>query len=174
MLEAITTTNIHRLDEIMPIYLTSFPAYERREPEQLKKMLTIDMMKLRAYVEDGSVVGLLCYWDFKTFVYGEHIAIDKQKKGQGYGSTIMRELLASIDTPLLIEVEHPKTEEAIRRIRFYERLGLTLLDFDYLQPSYDGVKPAVHMALMSNKQWEQSALEQATQEVAHTVYEKHY
>lgn len=174
MLEHIAATNIQRFEEIVPIYLTSFPAKERREPDQLKEMLAVDEMKLMAYVDKGNVVGLLCYWKFRTFTFGEHIAIDSQRKGKGYGNAIMKELLASIDTPLLIEVEHPNGEEAIRRIRFYERLGLTLLDYDYQQPSYDGVKPSVSMALMSDKKWDRHALEQAVEEVAKTVYAKHY
>lgn len=174
MLEHIDATNIKRFEEIAPIYLTSFPAEERREPDQLKKMLAIDEMKLMAYVDEGSVVGLLCYWKLSRFTFGEHIAIDEQRKGKGYGSTIMKELLASIDTPLLLEVEHPNNEEASRRIRFYERLSLTLLDYNYQQPSYDGVKPSVSMALMSNKKWDKSALEQAVEEIVKTVYAKHF
>ena len=174
MLEAITTNNIQRFEEVMPIYITEFPADERREPDQLKKMLTINRMKLMAYMDNGNVVGMLCYWTFRTFTFGEHIAIDRQKKGKGYGSTIMKELLASIETPLLLEVEHPNSEEAVRRIRFYERLGLTLLNYDYMQPSYDGVKPPVSMALMSNKPWDSASLELAVKEVTKTVYVDHY
>ena len=54
--------------------------------------------------------------------------------------------------PLVLEVELPETStEAERRVRFYERCGLTAHeDFPYWQPPYRQDLPEVPMMLMSS------------------------
>ena len=41
---------------------------------------------------------------------------------------------------MILEAEAPETEQQIKRIRFYSRLGFKMNPFDYAQPSYHGAE----------------------------------
>ncbi len=62
----------------------------------------------------------------------------------------MTALLEISKQPMILEVEPPFTQEAQRRINFYERLGFHLNDFEYWQPPYEEEKPWVRLQLMSS------------------------
>lgn len=81
-------------------------------------------------------MGLITYWTFDGFCYIEHFATAPAARNKGYGSKVLTLLQEMLNTPLVLEVEEPKTPIAIRRIAFYERMGFVLWDKEYLQPPY--------------------------------------
>ncbi len=58
--------------------------------------------------------------------------------------------MEKIDKKIVLEVERPETEEARRRVIFWEKLGFKLNEHHYIQPPYDDWKEPVKMFIMSS------------------------
>ena len=133
------------------LYENSFPAVERRSLESLKQVLDHNKaFEMNALMIDGDFVGFFDFWRFDGFVFGEHFAVDPKMRGKNIGSEVINSLCAKVNLPLVLEVEHPEDETAIRRIAFYERLGFRVLPQTYEQPYYDGSRRMLPLLLMSN------------------------
>lgn len=138
-----------RLPALRQLYLDSFPPEERRpweeiaDPSRLPRLLAI-------VLSDGSTAGFVTIWPFAAFTYIEHLATDPGLRGRGIGAQVMA-ALSTAHAPLLLEVERPAGLGSIeaRRIGFYRRCGLHLLDHDYIQPPYAPGLPSVPLLLMS-------------------------
>lgn len=116
---------------------TAFPENERRDDDRQRWNADNEEQFHCLLASDGkSHVGVLTYWDFDTFLYIEHLAIDEALRGKGYGKDVLGTFLGSHTKPVVLEVEHPTDEASRRRISFYERCGLALWRCDYLQPPY--------------------------------------
>lgn len=151
-------TNLHMADypAMLSLYNASFPEAERRlygSAEQLSDFIISKGGKFRAFAakEGGIFIGFLSYWVFENFMYVEHFAVDEKFRGKGTGSKMLSHLFSKIGGNVLIEVEHPTTEEAARRIKFYERNGFRVRrEFDYLQPPYGPGQEEVPLLLMTH------------------------
>ena len=93
-------------------------------------------------------LGLLTTWHFEDFIYIEHFAIDPTLRSQGYGSEALKAFIHEHGKPIVLEAEPPTDALSIRRIKFYERIGLTLYDFPYMQPAYTEDSNPVELRLM--------------------------
>ena len=93
-------------------------------------------------------IGLLTTWEFTDFTYIEHFAIDPEMRSKGYGSKTMKTFIRQQEKHILLEAESPTNELTRRRIRFYERQGLALYDFPYMQPAYTEESQPVELHLM--------------------------
>ena len=93
-------------------------------------------------------IGLLTTWHFEAFIYIEHFAIASTLRSQGYGSEALKTLITTQGKPIVLEAEPPTDDTTRRRIRFYERSGLTLYDFPYIQPAYTPTSNPVELRLM--------------------------
>lgn len=92
---------------------------------------------LPAYIcVDQNPVGYICYWEFEDFIYIEHFAIMKSLRDQGVGSKFLEEFLKNISKLVILEAERPTDCISEKRIRFYERMGFAINQYDYYQPSY--------------------------------------
>ncbi len=136
------------LAEISPehisIYEEAFPPEERR-PREAMRPADKAFRFYNISSSRRSVAGLLTAWDFGTFTYIEHFAVDPSLRGGGIGASA----LECLSCPLLIEVEPPETgDTARRRIAFYLRQGFRLLDYPYIQPPYAPELPSVELRLM--------------------------
>ena len=68
----------------------------------------------------------------------------------GKGSIYLQEITKKLGKPVVLEVEPPTDEMAIRRIGFYERNGFKLWkDITYIQPAYDKTKSSIELKLMT-------------------------
>ncbi|MFT3826226.1 MAG: GNAT family N-acetyltransferase [Chitinophagaceae bacterium] len=147
--ETIYSTDHSSLQFIQPLYENAFPLHERREWAQLLQLLSQPDMQLLLIKDEDIYVGFAIVWSFADWHYLEHLAVDPQHRGKKYGSTVMQELLKYSGNRLVLEVEHPHDEAAKRRIGFYERLGFTILPFEYQQPPYRKGEAFNPMLLMS-------------------------
>lgn len=139
------------------IYMTSFPADERREwalVERLADDPSSPMTMLKITDGEGRAAGLLTIWRFEGLSYIEHFAVDSGRRGSGLGSKVLsRVVKAEMPVPIVIEVEPPGDPAygpmAARRVDFYRRHGFTAFeDFDYVQPPYaPGLKEVVLMLM---------------------------
>lgn len=176
VLHLITDPQSRLLSQIQPIYEESFPEHERRDFSQLASMLRLPEMSLFVGTEEHNSVGFAVAWDLAEFCFIEQLAVNNHQRGQGYGSEVLTELLATLQKPALLEVEPPVDDISARRIGFYQRFGFHLYDdFEYKQPSYDGIKPSVPMLLMGQKaDYSRTKLIHYTSLIRMMVYERFY
>ncbi|KEQ30734.1 hypothetical protein N180_10310 [Pedobacter antarcticus 4BY] len=137
------------LDYVFKLYTSAFPISERRDWPQLLSMIgNRREMDLNLILEGDRIIGFVILWHLRGWDYIEHFAIDPDQRGKSYGEKVMQMLLK--DTRLILEVEPPETTDAVRRIRFYEKLGLYCLEVPYQQPCYRDPEREYKLILMSN------------------------
>ena len=155
-------------DSLVRVYLQSFPLDEQRPIASITHLIEHDE-RFVAYAivdedEDDAAelqaksqepramsqrpLGLLTTWHFEEFIYIEHFAIDPDLRSRGYGAEALKTFIAQQQCPIVLEAEPPTDELSTRRIRFYERCGLTLYDFPYIQPAYTPESNPVELRLM--------------------------
>lgn len=126
------------------LYVDAFPPEERRDVRSWKNLIANDgtvFRALRIVRPEQNFLGFLTYWDLEKFFYVEHFAVSVSARGGGIGGLALDLLLATAGhKPFVLEVEPPATEEARRRIAFYERHGFKLSSLPYRQPPYDPTK----------------------------------
>ena len=115
---------------------TAFPYEERRDCFDQKECLKNSYFNFFEIYDGDTAVGFTALWDFEKFIYIEHIAIDEDKRGGGYGSKAIDLIKEKYNKPIILEAEAPVTEQQIKRIKFYDRLGFKVNSYDYIQPSY--------------------------------------
>lgn len=136
-------------DHLQQIYFDSFPADERREWQEIQKLLTHPSYNLYRIDVNNELTGLISIWRWPEFIYIEHFAISTLTRGQGMGTQVMKQIINENSPLIIVEVDLPDTEQSIRRIAFYERLGFSLCPEDYYQPPYSPGMVKVKMILMS-------------------------
>ena len=144
-------------DYIERLYVESFPADERRPPDEWRRLIGEGRTQLYEVMADGETVGFITVWDLGDIAYGEHFAIDPSLRGAGIGGKVFDEVVAAVTAvvkPMLLEVEMPESSrEAERRIGFYERHGFHVLKgYDYVQPAYSAELSPLPMLLMSDRE----------------------
>ena len=124
----------------------------------------------RPIANSPKLLGLLTTWHFEEFIYIEHFAIDPTLRSQGYGSEALKAFIHEHGKPIVLEAEPPTDAFSIRRIRFYERIGLTLYDFPYMQPAYTEDSHPVELRLMGTLDTETTPLPLVSQILHREVY----
>lgn len=127
-----------RFDLVFSKMIAAFPYEERRDLLHQKECLKNNFFGFFEIYDDETEVGFIALWSFPEFIYIEHLAIDEEKRSGGYGSKTIEFLKGIYKMPIILEAEAPETEQQIKRIRFYDRLGFKMNDYDYVQPSYHG------------------------------------
>ena len=117
---------------------SAFPYEERRDSFDERECLKDNRFRLLSLIDDASAVGFVALWLLDGFIFLEHIAIDEDKRSLGYGSRAIELIKSEFNLPIILEAEHPITEQQIKRIAFYKRLGFNVNEHDYTQPSYHG------------------------------------
>ncbi|WP_028595024.1 GNAT family N-acetyltransferase [Paenibacillus assamensis] len=137
-------------DTIYKIMQDSFPEYERRTYDGQKQLLDDPHYRIISKVNDmNQLIAFMAVWEFSMFCFVEHIAVTPAGRGSGIGGKLMSDYIGESQNPVILEVELPETDLAQRRIGFYERLGLHLNDFGYVQPSLQEGQPDVPLQVMS-------------------------
>ncbi|MCK5762756.1 MAG: GNAT family N-acetyltransferase [Clostridiales bacterium] len=136
-------------DAVWEIFKYSFPEEERRSFEEQKNLLKNPLYNFNTIYDCDLFIGFIAFWTFKDFIFIEHLAIDKNFRGKGYGGKIVKDIISKYDKIIILEVEKTKTTEAIRRISFYKNLKFYLNKYDYLQPPLSEDKKPVPLFIMS-------------------------
>ena len=116
--------------------IDAFPYEERRDEADEQKCFLKSQFNFCEITDDGESVGLIVFWVFESFLFIEHIAINKEIRSKGYGSKTIDLIKSKYNLPIILEAESPETEIQKKRIKFYENLGFKLNSYDYTQPSY--------------------------------------
>ena len=146
----ITTANKELYNYMEQLMISSFPPEEYRSLEELRKYTdTKPHFYNNIIFQHDSPVGFITYWDFGHFYYVEHFAIDPSQRNGGHGKNVLDHLCQQLNSPIILEVEAPEEEMAIRRINFYKRHGFTLWEKPYMQPPYKPGDNYLPMLLMA-------------------------
>ena len=143
-------TSKKELEIIGELYISAFCAEERREFTQLQELLLHPHCVINQIIFRDAIAGFCIYWQFDSFLFLEHFAIEPELRGQKIGEQVLILLKEMHQKPIILEVEPATDVNSVRRIKFYERNGYYLLPVKYRQPSYDGIKPSLDLLLMSN------------------------
>lgn len=128
--------NYKDLEIINRINQESFPETEKIPLEiifKLKEKLKINVFAIE---DEGKAIGFTAIMEEDNFILLFLIAIDKNQRGKGYGSKVMKllenyknemekHLCLFVETP---DENSPNYNQRISRIRFYERFDYKLSD----------------------------------------------
>lgn len=181
-------------EALQNLYLEAFPLCERRDQKEWRNLVDsgwnavaqaseeicpVSFLLLGIYGQQGQndhplsfCKGFVSVWNFRNFVYVEHFAVFPSLRGEGWGAKAMQALLDRFaGLPVILEVEPPQDEWAVRRIGFYERQGFTCLKRPYMQPPYRPGDSSFPLLLMSTRpDW----LEMHFPEVCHILHREVY
>ncbi len=142
--------NIKDFDKVYTIMQKSFPTDEYRPYNEQKSLFEND--EYRIYVQkekDENIIAFIAVWDFNSFVYIEHFAVDPSYRNGGVGSSILRDISKIYGGNLCLEVELPNNDIALRRIEFYKRCDFYYNDYSYVQPPISKGKKEVPLKVMT-------------------------
>ena len=143
MLQRINETNF---PEIYRIMQASFSDDEYRPYDE--QLALFEEPEYRSYYMPA---GFLAVWEFESFIYIEHFAVDPALRNSGTGSAMLQELVKQYQKPICLEVELPEDELTRRRIGFYERNGFVFNEYPYIQPPISKGKSPVPLRIMTYK-----------------------
>ena len=143
MLQRINETNF---PEIYRIMQASFSGDEYRPYDE--QLALFEEPEYRIYYMPA---GFLAVWEFESFIYIEHFAVDPALRNSGTGSAMLQELVKQYQKPICLEVELPEDELTHRRIGFYERNGFVFNEYPYIQPPISKGKSPVPLRIMTYK-----------------------
>ena len=140
------------LEKLTELYIISFPEEERRTIPQLKRMIEeVEEMNFCAIELDGNLSGLAVYWNMGEFFYMEHLAVFPEMRNHKIGQKVLEWWKQNLDKPQLLEVEPPTDEMTERRINFYRRNGMEILNKEYIQPSYKKDEDSLPLWIMGTE-----------------------
>lgn len=148
----IEKVNPERFDEIYALMEVSFPADERRTYSGQKALLERPAYGIYASTapETGRIQAIAAVWELEELTFLEHLAVNPSDRNGGIGAAFLTALVARAGKPVCLEVEKPGNELAARRIRFYQRNGFFLNEYDYVQPALaEGQKPVPLLVMTS-------------------------
>ena len=157
-------------DELLALYIDSFPPEERRASSALIETMKVPEMYFTAVKIVSKVVGFVEYWKFESFLYIEHLAVFEAQRRKGIGEGILKRLKKEC-APILLEVEIPYDENSTKRVAFYNRSGFSALPVNYYQPPYRIGESVIPMMLFSDRtDWEPETLRSAIELFQFRVY----
>jgi hypothetical protein len=147
-------------DAWVRVYESAFPGSQRQDVDQLREQIHAGTMELdETRDQDGAIACMTLTevfgGDSRDFLLACYTATPPELRSLGIGSIHRRRLVELLQSEypaylgLFSEIEstrEPGLDEATRRTRlrrlaFFERLGVLRLPIDYRFPSYDGGPP---------------------------------
>lgn len=97
--------------------------------------------------EKVEFVGEILHWDIGSAFYIEHFYVLPTMRNKHYGQKILNTYQS---TPLILEIDPPVDEIAIRRKRFYERCGFVENPYVHVHPPYHHRNTGHELVIMSS------------------------
>ena len=127
------------LGKVYGLMQRSFPKDELRTYAEQKRLFSLPCFDMTVLENFTEIIGFISVWDLDGFRYVEHLAVSAKHRGMGYGSKILKDYMSSHPSErYVLEVEPPRDEVSKKRVEFYEKLGFTLNDYEYIQPALSG------------------------------------
>ncbi len=143
--------NFNDFDKIYEIMEKSFPLTEFRPKDEQAQLFKNKYYKVLGIKENGVLISIAAVWCFDDFIFIEHLASLPEYRNKGLGSLILREIIASTNKTVCLEVEPPEDELTRRRIAFYERNGMFFNSYPYIQPSISSGRAPISLYIMTSK-----------------------
>lgn len=138
-------------DMVFGLMETSFPTSEHRTYSEQKALLDIPYYDIYIDKDENNLKMFIAVWEFETFRFIEHFAVNPDLRNGGIGSKALKEICGMSDKPVCLEAELPENELAKRRIGFYERNGFFKNDYPYVQPPITAGEPPVPLVVMTSR-----------------------
>lgn len=129
------------------IYEDSFPEDEKRDKNGQLKIMNKEEYNIEFYREE-SIIGFITYWHIGDYTYIDHLAIKNEHRGKGYGTKLL-DMIKRKGNKFILEVEPPINKTNKKRIRFYEKNGFYLNEYDYIQRPLKKNGKTVKLELMT-------------------------
>ena len=182
MLQRINETDFPEIYRIMQASFSDdeYRPYDEQlalfeEPEyRVYYMPAIGMERVGNHSTGNSTMhaaGFLAVWEFESFTYIEHFAVDPALRNSGTGSAMLQELVRKYQKQICLEVELPEDELTRRRIGFYERNGFVFNEYPYIQPPISKGKSPVPLRVMT---YGKGITRQAFEEMRKVLYRRVY
>ena len=142
--------NRKKISRIFSVYEKTFPEDERRGKEQFLALSENPDVYIFSIKNDEIAIGYLIFWEISDFYFLEHFEVFEEFRNQKFGSEILTQLQEKYEKIMLEAEPKNQNEMAEKRIRFYEKNGFSILDENYLQPSYGSGKNELPLFLLSN------------------------
>jgi len=146
-IERITSTEHPLYQKAMELYGISFPAHEQRETHSQKQILTQEAYHFDVICDEGEFIGEILYWEVAGFFYIEHFCILPSMRNKHYGQKILRVYQSA---PLILEIDPPVSDIAVRRKGFYERCGFVENPYQHIHPPYHAENQGHELVIMSS------------------------
>lgn len=160
--------NRKKISKIFYRYEKTFPEEERRSKDQFLDLAENPGAFVYSINHEDENIGYCVIWELQEFYFLEHFEVFEEFRNQKFGEKILESLQEKFEKLILETEPDSLSETAERRLRFYERNGFSVIEKNYLQPSYGEGKYTVNLFLMANFQPEN--LETLVQEIYSTVY----
>lgn len=135
------TIDIDSLDhplygEFAKLYASSFPVFEQRTDAQQAAAFAAPSYRLTAWVEGETFIGFVAWWEFETYVYIEHFAVEGSLRGKGYGRAVLSEFISEVGKIVVLEIDPIVDQVSEGRLRFYIKCGLVSNSYSHTHPAY--------------------------------------
>ena len=160
-------------DQVYALMEESFPKEEYRDYEKQKELFAHSEYQIfiKKDKESGEINAFFAVWEFDSFMYVEHFAVNPAMRNGGVGGKMLRTLLESTKKMIILEVEPPEEEMAARRVEFYKRNGFYFNDYPYIQPSMGEGRKEMPLFLMRTGR---KMSEEEYNKICDTLYTKVY
>lgn len=139
-----------RSDEIFEIMEKSFPLTEYRTREEQAALFDREEYRVLASLEGDRILGFIAFWELDGLTFLEHLATLPEARNRGLGAELLRSAVDMAENPVCFEVEPPEDELTRRRIGFYERNGMYLNDYPYIQPPISSGREPIPLRIMTS------------------------
>ncbi len=121
-------------DEVFNLMQISFPENEYRTYSDQKALLENSRYHIITKEnEQKNIVAFLAFWSLGDFNFVEHLAVSPTCRGKGTGTKLVSEFISESSKPIILEIEPPVDDISTKRMKFYERLGFVLNEYQYFQ-----------------------------------------
>lgn len=145
-IKRLTDTNDPLYEKAMALYKISFPEHEQREAASQRSILHQPDYHLDVVCDNGEMIGEILYWDIGGALYIEHFCVLPAMRNRRYGQKILKAYGA---TPLILEIDPPVDEIAVRRKAFYDRCGFVENPYPHIHPAYHRDHAGHELVVMS-------------------------
>lgn len=118
------------------LYQGSFPIFEQRTESEQLAAFSDSHYRLIVYREKETLAAFIGVWDFDSYIYIEHFAVNPLLRGQGLGTQLLKEFIENSQKIVLLEIDPLVDEVSRARLRFYERCGFYVNPFEHHHPPY--------------------------------------
>lgn len=135
------------------LYAKSFPIFEQRTDVKQQIAFNNINYRLSGFSDNDLFIGFISYWEFDSYIYIEHFAINDELRGRGFGSQVLGIFRQSTNKIVLLEIDPVVDEISRARLSFYKNNGFIEKTYAHNHPPYrDGYEAHQLIILTTHRQ----------------------